>query len=66
MAYAHSYVNEAQSESELEAIRRSVIRGTPYGSETWATQSAARLQLKHTLRPKGRPKKSLLSGKPKK
>ena len=61
-----AYVNAAQSESELEAIRRSVIRGTAYGSETWATQSAARLQLKHTLRPKGRPKKPLLSGKPKK
>ena len=50
-------MNEPQTEAEVEAIRRSVIRGTPYGSEEWATQSAARLQLKHTLRPRGRPKK---------
>ena len=61
-----AYVNEAQSASELEAIRRSVVRGTPYGSESWVTQSAARLQLKHTLRPKGRPKSLSLSTKPKK
>ena len=60
-----AYVNEAHSESELEAIRRSVIRGTTYGSESWVTQSAARLQLKHTLRPKGRPKKQSFSTKPK-
>jgi putative transposase len=58
-------VNAAHSESELEAIRRSVIRGTPYGSESWVTQSAARLQLKHTLRPKGRPKKKSFPTKPK-
>jgi putative transposase len=50
------YVNEPQSESELAAVRRSVARGTPFGSEGWVTQTAARLQLKHTLRPRGRPK----------
>ena len=51
-----SSVNKAHSEPELEAIRQSVRRGTPYGSEYWVTQSAARLGLKHTLRPRGRPK----------
>ena len=50
------YVNEPQTEQEEAAIRRSVTRGMPYGSENWVTQSAARLQLKHTLRPRGRPK----------
>ena len=53
-----AYVNEPQSENEQESIRQSVIRGTPYGSESWVTQSATRLQLKHTLHPKGRPRKS--------
>ena len=53
-----AFVNEPQSENELESVRQSVLRGKPYGSESWVTQSAARLQLKHTLRPKGRPKKS--------
>jgi putative transposase len=52
-----SHVNKPQTEAELEAIRRSVKRGTPYGSATWLTQSAARLQLKHTLRSRGRPRK---------
>jgi len=51
------FVNESQTEAEVEAIRRSVLRGTPFGSEKWVTQSAARLKLKHTLRPRGRPKK---------
>ena len=53
-----AYVNEPQSENELESVRQSVIRGTPYGSDSWVTQSAVRPQLKHTLRSRGRPKKS--------
>jgi putative transposase len=52
-----SLVNEPQTESELIALRRSVNRGTPFGSEQWVTQSAARLHLKHTLRRRGRPAK---------
>ena len=52
-----SFVNRPQTEGETKAIRHSVNRGTPYGSEGWITQSAMRLHLKHTLRPPGRPKK---------
>ena len=52
-----SRVNKPQSERELEAIRHSLKRGAPYGSEKWVSQSAARLQLSHTLRPRGRPRK---------
>ena len=52
-----AHVNKAQSEQELEAIRHSLQRGRPYGSEPWVSQSAARLQLSHTLRPRGRPRK---------
>ena len=51
-----SYVNKPQNDQELAAIRQSLLRGTPYGGERWVRQSAARLQLKHTLRPRGRPK----------
>ena len=61
-----TYVNEPQSELELKAIRQSVVRGTPYGSTVWVTQSATRLQLKHTLRPRGRPKKQVNADQPKK
>ena len=50
-----AWLNKPQTESEVNAIRQSVIRGTPYGSEGWVTQSATRLQLKYTLRTRGRP-----------
>jgi putative transposase len=51
------HVNVPQTETELEALRRSVQRGCPYGSAGWQKQMAARLGLGHTLRPLGRPKK---------
>jgi len=51
-----SHVNKPQTEEEVEAIRRSLTRGRPFGSDKWVTQTAARLQLRHTLRLRGRPK----------
>lgn len=51
------YVNEPQSEFQLNAIRKSVKRGCPLGDEEWSTQIVARLGLESTLRPHGRPKK---------
>jgi putative transposase len=51
-------VNEPQTEAELDALRRSARRGTPYGEEPWQRQTAARLGLGHTMRPLGRPRKS--------
>ena len=50
-------VNRAQREAELAAVRRSLERGTPYGSETWTAKVAEELGLESTLRPRGRPKK---------
>jgi REP-associated tyrosine transposase len=50
------YVNTHQTEAELQALRRSVQRGTPYGNESWVTSSATRLGLDFTLRPRGRPR----------
>jgi putative transposase len=49
-------VNKPETESEVEAIRRCVKQGSPYGSESWISQSAARLSLEHTLRSRGRPR----------
>lgn len=51
-------VNAPQTEGELAALRRSVQRGCPFGSDGWQRQMAARLGLSHTLRPRGRPKKA--------
>ena len=51
-------VNQPQSESELEAIRRATNRGRPYGDEKWVIRTARRLGLESTLRNRGRPKKA--------
>jgi putative transposase len=50
-------VNKPQTEPEINAIRRSVARGQPYGSEDWVRQTAKRLRLESTLRAPHRPKK---------
>lgn len=52
-------VNEPQTEPELEAIRRSVLRGRPCGSPDWVQQTAIRLGLESTMRLPHRPKKPL-------
>jgi putative transposase len=54
-------VNRPQSEAELEALRRSVQRGRPYGGEAWCQRTVQRLGLESTLRERGRPRKK---GKP--
>ena len=51
-------VNRPQTEAELQALRRSVNRGTPYGSPDWQQKVAKRLDLESTLRPRGRPRKA--------
>ena len=54
-----AHVNQPQSEAELEAIRRSAIRGQPYGGEAWQMKVAGQLGLEHTFRSRGRPRKQL-------
>ena len=51
------WVQEAQTEAELAAIRKAVLRGCPYGSSPWQQRTAHRLGLEATLRPVGRPRK---------
>jgi putative transposase len=53
-----SRVNRADGKKELEALRRSVQRGQPYGTEPWSQQIVQRLGLESTLRPRGRPRKT--------
>jgi putative transposase len=48
-------VNEPQTEAELAAIGRSVRRGCPLGDALWVSQTACRLGLESTMRPRGRP-----------
>ena len=51
-------VNRPHTEAELEAIRRSVNRGRPYGEGAWIERCAEKLGLQFTLRPRGRPRLS--------
>ncbi len=50
-------VNRAETEAEVEAIRRCVKRGSPYGEERWRARTVERLGLESTLRSRGRPRK---------
>jgi putative transposase len=50
------YVNQPETAGEFTALRNSIQRGAPYGSRTWQHQSARRLGLESTLRPRGRPR----------
>lgn len=51
------HVNRPQTEGELQALRRSMQRGSPFGDAAWIEQASRRLGLESTLRPHGRPKK---------
>jgi hypothetical protein len=42
----------------LQATRRSVVHGAPYGAEAWQQRTCSRLGLQSTMRPRGRPWKS--------
>ncbi|HEX9784248.1 MAG TPA: hypothetical protein VGA56_16155 [Opitutaceae bacterium] len=55
-------VSQAETAAELEALHRCVNKGTPLGSERWVKQTATRLELMHTLRDRGRPKKKKRKG----
>jgi len=52
----NALLEEKIAERELDALRTSVKRGRPYGSAGWVMETAERLGLDFTLRPRGRPK----------
>jgi putative transposase len=49
-------VNRPETTEELEALRRSLRRGTPYGSALWQRQVVEHYRLQFTLRPPHRPR----------
>ena len=51
------HVNGIETEGELQSLRHSISRGTPFGSETWQQTTALALGLESSLRPRGRPTK---------
>lgn len=51
------YVNEPQTDSELQAIRACVNRQRPFGDDGWVRDAALQLDVQQSLVPRGRPKK---------
>lgn len=51
------YVNEPQTQAELQAIRNCSRREAPFGTESWTLATAQLLGLQWTLRGPGRPRK---------
>lgn len=45
------------NETDLKKMENCIRRGSPYGSEAWVIQTANRLDLMSSLRPRGRPVK---------
>jgi putative transposase len=52
------YVRQPQTEAEVERLRENLRRGRPFGDLPWMQQTAARLGLESSLRPRGRPRKT--------
>lgn len=50
------WVNAAETDAELRAVRQSVVRSQPFGEMSWVATMVDRLSLHTTLRPQGRPK----------
>ena len=51
------YVNEPATDSELDALRTSCRRGSPYGRADWVKKTCRTYNLESTIRKPGRPKK---------
>ena len=56
------WVNEPLPHEVLQALRRCVNRGQPFGQAAWQEQTATQLGLASTFRPRGRPRKTLVHG----
>ena len=50
------WVNAAETEPELAAVRQSVVRSQPFGETSWVEAMVDQLCLHTTQRPQGRPK----------
>lgn len=49
------YVDEPLAEKELERLRQSINRQSPYGQTEWQIKVTQKLGLEFTLRPRRRP-----------
>ena len=52
-----SWVNKAETDAEVTALRNCIQRGLPFGDDRWIKSSTVRFSLESTTRPRGRPRK---------
>ena len=52
-----SWVNKAETDAEVKALRHCIARGLPFGDDRWTKSSTVRLSLESATRPRGRPRK---------
>jgi hypothetical protein len=55
LGYWRNCVHTPLSDKELNAIRKALVSGRPFGSADWQTAMAARLGLSMSGNPRGRP-----------
>ncbi len=48
------FVRTPMTEAEVAAVRLSLRRDRPYGTDSWITETAGYLGLEYSLRPRGR------------
>ena len=51
------HVNTPITDAEATAIRKSIQRGCPYGTDPWSKRKIKQLGLESTVKPRGRPRK---------
>lgn len=51
-----NWLNQTQTEDEEEAIKRSIMKGSPHGGDAWVDGVVKKFNLEQTLRKVGRPK----------
>lgn len=56
-----NWVREDEPNDQLVEVRRSVMKGQPFGSPPWVERIVAQWNLGATLRARGRPKKDLVN-----
>lgn len=54
-----AFVNASMTEAEAAAVRLSILRDRPFGSESWTLATAQRLGLASSLNPRGRPRRKI-------
>jgi REP-associated tyrosine transposase len=58
-----AYVNEPQTSTELAELRNAIKRQAPIGESSWCQSTAAAFGLEHSLAPRGRPAKRIVTAK---